>query len=1051
MAKFDDKISHLINQQAPDFVLDDHPYFLEFVKAYYSFMESAELVLTNIGDPDVIQLETQTGTISLLQLEGTNKQSLDSGDNILLEDSSVGDFINGETITGSTSGATATILVEDIDGNSKLYISAQNKFIEGETITGSTSGATADISTYRANPVQNIQELLDYPDPDKTIQGFLTKFRNAFLQSIPDNLNSAVDKRKLIKNIKSLYRSKGTTRATEVFFKLLFNENAEVTLPKDNMLRVSDGKWDTQKVLRCVEVGSSEATHLIGQTITQANVAGNGSINEATAIVENVFKFTIGGITVVELVLGEDSIVGTFVAGQNITGTDNTDEDVLVTCTLEGVITEKTITNDGALYSADDAVTITGGGNGASIQVDTVGSGSIENIFISSAGSGYAIGDVVNFSTGNASAKVSVVNGGIAPESDTPGMDATDHIVLEDETQRGDPYTGNKIVQESGTGSEDITDVRIIDAGNGYTSLPTLTITSSGSGANLKAHGGEIGRILSLKTIELGNNYDASPTPATLTLPLYLLVIGASGNFTVGETVSATGSDGSTVITATVSSWDSDTGVLKVSSPSGTFGTDVTITGGTSGETGTIKVFDLATATSTVGVVATTDGSYINQDGHISETTMVVQDSLLYQDYSYIIKVGRSITDWRDSYKSTLHGAGFYFQGEVAIRSQLDMKLRNVTGINTGVVEVIQGVIKTLFSTILGRRLGTSSDGTTLRTNPLVGVNADLDDSTIEHFTANTRDVTLNTAYTLKFLSTPTFVIRGTTTRFGTAYAGPRMGNVNLFGTGLFSGRGVVQSGTVGGQATSFYTQEGDAVVSTAQYKFGGSSMFFDGTGDFLEVNAPGSSTMNGDFTVEMFYRSSIATTDIAALWDNGSFAGNGIAIYLNNNQLLITKNNGTIAQASAGLSNDTWHHIAYVRSGSTATIYVDGTSKVSGSISTDDYSSYAYRIGTAIGSDTGSINMGPAFIDEFRLSKIARYTSNFTAPTQAFEDDSDQVHLFHFDDRYVTPMTLADWNRHLLIGTKTSFDGTVVQYGEIAQRNLKTYLALPTEIQLSY
>ena len=33
--------------------------------------------MTNIGDTDVIQLETQTGTISLLQLNGTNQQSLD--------------------------------------------------------------------------------------------------------------------------------------------------------------------------------------------------------------------------------------------------------------------------------------------------------------------------------------------------------------------------------------------------------------------------------------------------------------------------------------------------------------------------------------------------------------------------------------------------------------------------------------------------------------------------------------------------------------------------------------------------------------------------------------------------------------------------------------------------------------------------------------------------------------------------------------------------------------------------------------------------------------
>ena len=149
MAKFDDKISHLISQQAPDFVLDDHPYFLEFVKAYYTFMESAELTLTNIGDPDVIQLETQTGSTSLLLLNGSNGQGLDSGDNLLLEDTSYGDFQNLETITRQTSGATATVLVEDIDKNSKLYISAQNKFIEGEKIVGPTSGAEATISTYR--------------------------------------------------------------------------------------------------------------------------------------------------------------------------------------------------------------------------------------------------------------------------------------------------------------------------------------------------------------------------------------------------------------------------------------------------------------------------------------------------------------------------------------------------------------------------------------------------------------------------------------------------------------------------------------------------------------------------------------------------------------------------------------------------------------------------------------------------------------------------------------------------------------------------------------
>ena len=780
MAKFDDKISNLINQQAPDFVLDDHPYFLEFVKSYYTFMESAELTLTNIGDPDVIQLETQTTNINKLLLDGSNGQGLDSGDNLLLEDTSYGDFQNLETITGQTSGATATVLVEDIDNNSKLYISAQNKFIEGELIVGATSGAEATISTYRANPVQNIQQLLDYPDPDKTIQGFLTKFRNAFLQSIPDTLDSGVDKRKLIKNIKSLYRAKGTHKATEVFFKLLFNENAEVTLPKEQMIRVSDGKWDTQKVLRCIEVGTSDATKLIGQTITQANVAGNASINEATAIVENVFKFGIAGNTIVEIVLNEDSITGTFVTGQNITGTANDDDDVLVTATLSGIITTKTITNDGVGHSSGDSVTISGGGTGANIQVDTVGSGSIEEILVDSVGSGYEIGDVVNFSTGNASAKVSVVNGGIAPEANTTGMDATDHIVLEDETTRGDPYTGNKIVQESGSGNEDITDIRIIDGGNGYTSLPTLTITSSaGSGATAKAYGTQIGRILSLKTIEQGFGHENSATPPTLSLPMYMLVTGASGNFTVGNTVSATGSDGSTSISATIAGWDSNTNILKLTGATGEFGTDVTITSSGS-RTATIKRHDQATATAAVGVVATTDGDYINQDGHLSETTMRVQDSLVYQDYSYIIKVGRSITDWRDSYSSTLHTAGFYFQGEVNIQSQLDLKLRNVTGLNTGVLEVIQGVIKTIFSTLFGRRLGTTSDGTSLRASPLVGVDPDFTDSTTPpQLSSGTRDVTLNAAYKILFRTGGSKTIEGIECKRGYLYSGYNYGTIN--------------------------------------------------------------------------------------------------------------------------------------------------------------------------------------------------------------------------------------------------------------------------------
>ena len=49
--------------------------------------------------------------------------------------------------------------------------------------------------------------------------------------------------------------------------------------------------------------------------------------------------------------------------------------------------------------------------------------------------------------------------------------------------------TFNKVVQEK-INNEDITDIRMIEFGNGYTSLFSVTITSSGgSGAKLLAYG----------------------------------------------------------------------------------------------------------------------------------------------------------------------------------------------------------------------------------------------------------------------------------------------------------------------------------------------------------------------------------------------------------------------------------------------------------------------------------------------------------------------------------------------------------------------------------
>jgi hypothetical protein len=810
MAKFTKKITNLINQQVPEFVLSDHPKFLEFVQTYYRFMESAEVTLANIELSDGIQLETETAQTNSLVLDGskldTDRTQLDAGDKIILEDSAFGKFQRGEIITGQTSKATATILSEDLVSN-RIFISSQDKFTQDEVIIGSISTARATISNYRPNPVNNIQDLLNFRDPDKAISNFLTKFRNEFLNTLPETLDANVDKRKLIKNIKSVYRAKGTQRGHEVFFRFLFNLNSETIYPREQMLRVSDGQFDTNKVLRAIAT-IGDTSDLIGRTIT-------GQTSGATAIIENVFKFQIGANTVTEFILNNDTISGTFVTSEEVRGTSSDTSDTFIKATVTGIPDIISVTNDGGLLSADQAVTLTGGGTSAIVQVDNVGSGSLTEFLIDDAGTGYAIGDSVAFTNtntggGGAIAKVSVVNGGITTEKGTVGATSVDHIVLEDETVRGDVYTGDKIVQESGSGNEDITDIRIINGGSGYTSLPTMTVTSSGgSGAKIYPYGSEIGRLLNVKKIESGAGYEASPSP-TISLPSTIIVKDKSvGTFTDGETIRGFNSS-SSAITATFVSFTTSNNLMVVKNATGEFADGTVITGASSSITATVLKNDLPTATVTVGAVVDTAGTFINEDGHISETTMKIQDSLYYQDFSYVIKVGRSINDWRDSFKKTMHTAGYYFTGQVDITSRVNNQIRSFTGVNSG-LEFDPGVdlvINTLFSSIFGRRLGTVDDGTTLRGVPELGVDPDFTDSTTEHFTANTRDLTLKRQLTMKFRSgfNP-ITIRGSANKYGFAYCGPTMNTLNRFALSHFSGSGGrAVTTTTGGASDSTVT-----------------------------------------------------------------------------------------------------------------------------------------------------------------------------------------------------------------------------------------------------
>ena len=786
MATFKDKLSSLIGSQVPDFVLDDHPKFLQFLKTYYTFMEAAELSVTSVQTTDGVQLETETQNLNNLLLDGSRIDSditpLDEGDKILLESSSFGKFTRGETIQGQTSKATSTVFTEDLDNN-RLFIVAQDKFIIGETILGLSSNASAIINNYKPNPVNNIQELLNFRDPDKVISNFLSQFRNEFLTTLPENLNVNVNKRNLIKNVKSLYKQKGTRAGHEVFFRLLFNETSETLYPREQMLRISDGKFTTNKILRSIDF-SGDLNDLVGREIT-------GQTSQAKATIESVKKFIIGGHVISESTLNNDTLLGTFLPNEEIRGTKTDDDDNIIKSTITGIPTTLTITNSGALYSENLPVTVTGGGFDALIQTKTIKSGNITEILIDNAGLNYSIGDELIFNNANtngagAAGFISIVNGGISNE-DNSG----DRIILEDATGLGDSYEGNVMVQELGTDLGDITDIFLYDSGKSYTSLPIVTIsTTTGLNGTLKAYSNNIGRVVELAVIEPGAEYENVPTPPTLDFFNNLILTNKTGTFVIDETVTS-----STSATGKIVSFNINTGLLVLKNVTGTFTENSTITGNTSNATATVAKVNLAAATVTVGAVRDTDGVYINEDGKLSENTMKIQDSLLYQDFSYLIRVARSIDDWRGSFKKTMHTAGFYLANEVRIQSRIDMQARApvVGQISQVQDDPIFSIINTLFTTIFGRRLGTESDGTTVRVNAQSGIGADLDTSTVSPFSNTTRDVTFfNEGVNLSLISRLRGTFNNVTIAQGFGYAGPRYGTINREALRSFSR----QSGT---------------------------------------------------------------------------------------------------------------------------------------------------------------------------------------------------------------------------------------------------------------
>lgn len=101
----------------------------------------------------------------------------------------------------------------------------------------------------------------------------------------------------------------------------------------------------------------------------------------------------------------------------------------------------------------------------------------------------------------------------------------------------------------------------------------------------------------------------------------------------------------------------------------------------------TITLSQSATIAANTVLTITQNGTYSDRAGQLSSTTKI-QDSDFYQKFSYLIRTGKNVSDWKNAFSKLVHPAGFKFFGEILLLTQLT---RDVLGDSSRVSLEVSG------------------------------------------------------------------------------------------------------------------------------------------------------------------------------------------------------------------------------------------------------------------------------------------------------------------------------------------------------------------------
>jgi hypothetical protein len=202
---------------------------------------------------------------------------------------------------------------------------------------------------------------------------------------------------------------------------------------------------------------------------------------------------------------------------------------------------------------------------------------------------------------------------------------------------------------------------------------------------------------------------------------------------------------------------------------------------------------------------------------------------------------------------------------------------------------------------------------------------------------------------------------------------------------GTQGGTSFVNSGSVGGVGTAT-----SAITDQTQPKFGSASM--DANGGYVDFAFDDAYNVNGgDFTIEswLWFEGPLSNRVLISLGNTTSDYAYSFYFTSSAAVFLETTDGSTVTSYVFSWTPGTsqWYHVALCRDGSNLRFFVDGTQvdttkTISNTIYTE--TDGTLRVGASL---SGSVPF-PGYIDEVRLTTgVARYTTNFTAPTEAFPE----------------------------------------------------------------